>query len=122
MRSGDANPVVSQHAPLSDVVVVMTNTPGRPGAANVIDDEGLLVGIFTDGDLRRLAEKKHLDFKRPVKSLMGRRPRCIGPEELALTAAAMMREARVDQLPVVDAQGRPVGLIDVQDLLAARVV
>ena len=53
---------------------------------------------------------------------MGRRPRCISPEELVLTAAAKMREFAVDQLPVVDAEGRPVGLLDVQDLLAARLV
>ncbi|MFL5348172.1 MAG: CBS domain-containing protein, partial [Hyalangium sp.] len=50
------------------------------------------------------------------------RPRCVSPETLVLTAAAQMREARVDQLPVVDAEGRAVGLLDVQDLLAARFV
>ncbi|MGZ6036359.1 MAG: CBS domain-containing protein, partial [Myxococcaceae bacterium] len=44
-------------------------------------------------------------------------PRCVSPEDLALTAAALMREAHVDQLPVVNAEGHPVGLIDVQDLL-----
>ena len=54
MRAGKANPVVSEEAPLHEVVVVMTNTPGRPGAANVVDAGGRLVGIFTDGDLRRL--------------------------------------------------------------------
>ena len=50
----------------------------------------------------------------------GQQPRCVSPETLVLTAAAQMREARVDQLPVVDAEGRAVGLLDVQDLLAAR--
>jgi arabinose-5-phosphate isomerase len=53
MRSGDANPIVRDTARLSEVVVVMTNTPGRPGAATVVDRNGRLVGIFTDGDLRR---------------------------------------------------------------------
>ncbi len=122
MRSGAANPIVPERARLSEVVVVMTNTPGRPGAANVVGKDGKLTGIFTDGDLRRLAERKKLDFKRPVRDVMCRRPRCIGPEELALTAAALMRETKVDQLPVIDGEGRPLGLIDVQDLLAARVV
>ena len=122
MRAGEANPVVRQSARLSEVVVVMTNTPGRPGAANVVDGAGRLVGIFTDGDLRRLVERGHTDFDAPVRAVMGRHPRCIGPEELVLAAAAVMREAKVDQLPVVDADGKAVGLLDVQDLLAARLV
>ncbi len=120
MRSGDSNPLVRETARLSEVTVVMTNTPGRPGAANVIDRSGRLVGIFTDGDLRRLVERRHTDFNIPVKEVMGKRPRFVSPEDLVLSAAALMREAKVDQVPVVDAEGRPVGLLDVQDLLAAR--
>src|SRR5918996_459725 len=122
MRSGASNPVVRDTAPLREAVVVMTNTPGRPGAANVVDRSGRLVGIFTDGDLRRLVERGHSDFQVPVREVMGRHPRCVSPEELVLEAAAKIREACVDQLPVVDADGKPVGLLDVQDLLAARVV
>ncbi|MDQ3262132.1 MAG: KpsF/GutQ family sugar-phosphate isomerase [Myxococcota bacterium] len=122
MRSGEANPVVSESASLSEVVVVMTNTPGRPGAANVVDASGRLVGIFTDGDLRRLVEQGRTHFDVTVGEVMGRHPRFVLPEELVLGAATRMREARVDQLPVVDAEGRPVGLLDVQDLLAAGLV
>jgi arabinose-5-phosphate isomerase len=120
MRSGEANPIVRDTAPLSDAVVVMTNTPGRPGATNVVDKSGRRVGIFTDGDLRRLVERGKSSFDIQVKEVMGRHPRFVAPEEMALTAAALMREAKVDQLPVVDAEGKPVGLLDVQDLLAAR--
>jgi len=122
MRKGDANPVVRDTAPLSKAVAVMTQTAGRPGAANIVDKSGRLVGIFTDGDLRRLVEQGRTDFEVPMSEVMGRHPRFVGPEELVLTAAARMREAKVDQLPVVDAEGRPVGLLDVQDLLAARFV
>jgi arabinose-5-phosphate isomerase len=121
MRTGKALPLVKEKDALSHVVVVMTNTPGRPGAALVVDGQARLKGIFTDGDLRRLAERKRLDFAVSVQAVMGRRPRCVGPNELALAAAAMMREVQVDQLPVVDAGGRAVGLVDVQDLLAARI-
>jgi arabinose-5-phosphate isomerase len=120
MRTGPANPVVRDTAKLSDAVAVMTRTPGRPGATNVVDRQGRLVGIFTDGDLRRLVEQGRTDFTVPVREVMGRRPRCVSPETLVLTAAAQMREIKVDQLPVVDAEGRAVGLLDVQDLLAAR--
>jgi arabinose-5-phosphate isomerase len=122
MRTGDANPLVSQDATLREVILVMTNTPGRPGAANVVDAAGKLVGIFTDGDLRRLAEKKRLMLSTRVAKVMARHPRCIAPTELVLTATATMQQAQVDQLPVVDADGRAVGLLDVQDLLAARLV
>ncbi len=121
MRRGDQHPKVREHTPLSRVVVVMTNTRGRPGATNVVDARGKLLGIFTDGDLRRLVERGELDFSTPVKNVMARQPRCARPEELAHSAAATMRDARVDQLPVVDAEGRAVGLLDVQDLLAARI-
>lgn len=120
MRSGKAHPVVSEEASLSEVVVVMTNTPGRPGAANIVDKKGRLVGIFTDGDLRRLVEKGQTNFRLPVKKVMGKHPTCIGPEALVLAATTLMREHQVDQLPVVDPDGRPLGLLDVQDLLAAR--
>ena len=120
MRTGDANPLIRDTATLEQVVVVMTRTRGRPGAANVIDKKGRLVGIFTDGDLRRLAEHHELKLERKISEVMMRRPRCIGPEELVLAAAAIMRELKVDQLPVVDAEGRAVGLLDVQDVLAAR--
>ncbi len=120
MRSGPSNPIVRDTAKLSEAVVVMTNTPGRPGATNVVDRQGRLVGIFTDGDLRRLVEQGRTDFDLPIREVMGKRPRCVGPEVLVLEATKLMREFRVDQLPVVDAEGKAVGLLDVQDLLAAR--
>jgi len=122
MRAGNANPLVRDTARLSEAVVVMTNTAGRPGATNVVDREGRLVGIFTDGDLRRLVEKGQTNFDVPLLEVMGKRPRFASPEMLVLEAARLMREARVDQLPVVDAEGKAVGLLDVQDLLAARFV
>ena len=122
MRRGPANPVVRETAQLSHVLAVMTKTPGRPGAALVVDAEGRLIGIFTDGDLRRLAEQQRLDVKTRVREVMARRPRWVSPDELVLAATALMREAKVDQLPVLDPEGRPVGLLDVQDLLASRLL
>lgn len=122
MRSGAANPLVRDSAKLSSAVAVMTQTPGRPGAANVVDARGRLVGIFTDGDLRRLVQQGETNFSRKVSTAMGKNPRRVSPGDLVQDAAAVLREARVDQLPVVDAEDRCVGLLDVQDLLAARVL
>jgi arabinose-5-phosphate isomerase len=88
----------------------------------VVDGRGRLVGIFTDGDLRRLVERGRTDFEGPVAKVMGRNPRTVRPEELVADAARVLRRFEVDQVPVVDADGRPVGLLDVQDLLAAKIL
>ena len=120
MRQGDANPLVRQAARLAEAVAVMTRTPGRPGAASVVDADGKLVGIFTDGDLRRLVEQGETDFHVRVSKWMCRNPRTVRPDALAADAARVLSQARIDQVPVVDDEGRPVGLLDVQDLLAAR--
>jgi arabinose-5-phosphate isomerase len=122
MRTGDRNPMVRADATLRETAAVMTRTEGRPGAASVIDGQGKLVGIFTDGDLRRLVQMGELDFSRPVSAVMGKTPRTVSPDDLAQTAADLLRQSQVDQLPVVDAAGLPVGLLDVQDLLAARLL
>jgi arabinose-5-phosphate isomerase len=121
MRTGDANPIVNMGASLRQTAAVMSAV-GRPGAASVVDENGRLVGIFTDGDLRRLVQQDATDFTRPVSAVMGRHPRTVAPDEWATTAAEILREGQIDQLPVVDSQGRPVGLLDVQDLLAARLL
>src|SRR3954462_7697960 len=122
MRTGTRNPTVRFDASLRETAGVMTATEGRPGAASVVDARGKLIGIFTDGDLRRLVQEGEVDFARAVSTVMGKTPRTVSPDDLAQTAAEMMRATQVDQLPVVDADGRPVGLLDVQDLLAARLL
>ncbi|HEY2031254.1 MAG TPA: KpsF/GutQ family sugar-phosphate isomerase [Myxococcales bacterium] len=122
MRTGERNPTVSAGASLRETAGVMTATEGRPGAASVIDAQGRLVGIFTDGDLRRMVQMGEVDFTKPVSSVMGKSPRTVGPDDLAQAAADLMRSTQVDQLPVVDDDGRPVGLLDVQDLLSARLL
>ena len=120
MRRGEQNPIVSDREPLSRAVAVMTRTPGRPGATSVVDRRGKLVGIFTDGDLRRLVEKEQTDFSVPVGQACGRNPKTILADQLVREAAQLMRRAQVDQLPVVDAEGRPIGLLDIQDVLSDR--
>jgi arabinose-5-phosphate isomerase len=122
MRCGHANPLVRDTATLADAVAVMTKTEGRPGACTVIDAAGKLVGVFTDGDLRRLVEQGRVKPSSRVGRIMSRNPRTVRPEALVADAARVLRQARVDQVPVVDDSGEPVGLLDVQDLLAARVL
>ena len=122
MRTGSANPLVRDVATLAEAVAVMTRTPGRPGACSVVDAAGHLVGVFTDGDLRRLVEQGAVRSAAPVASLMSRNPRTVRADALVADAARVLRQAHIDQVPVVDGDGRPVGMLDVQDLLAARVL
>src|SRR6266446_1418418 len=87
MRTGERNPTVRADTSLRDTAAVMTRTEGRPGAASVLDAEGKLVGIFTDGDLRRLVQSGEVDFARPVSHVMGKSPRTVRPDDLAIAAA-----------------------------------
>lgn len=118
MRSGDRNPVARMGSLVRDVVVVMTATQGRPGAASIVDREGRLAGIFTDGDLRRgLLEGAPDLLDGPIEEAMTRNPRRIHQERLVAEAHQLLRDNRIDQIPVVDDQDRPVGILDVQDIL-----
>jgi arabinose-5-phosphate isomerase len=95
-----------------------------PGAIVLIDaTSGKLTGIFTDGDLRRLVASSvngAVDLRRPISDVMTRNPKRIRADALASEAMAIMRPHRIDELVVIDADDRPVGLIDVQDLVLLR--
>jgi arabinose-5-phosphate isomerase len=121
MRRGAELPLARAGTPLREVLRVMSQTPGRPGAALVVDGAGTLAGIFTDGDLRRLLERGGQGFlDEPVDRHMGRQPKSVGPEQLVDEAMHLLHEHRVDQIAVIDEQRRPVGLLDVQDVLDVR--
>jgi len=118
MRKGEQLPIARVGASIKDVVLVMNRTPGRPGAALVVDAAGRLAGIFTHGDLSRMLEGGIApDLGRPVDGFMGKSPKTIGPDRLVEEAQRVLHEFRIDQIAVIDAERRPVGLLDVQDLL-----
>ena len=117
MRTREANPIARDTARVSAILVAITKA--RAGCASIVDARGRLVGIFTDGDLRRhLQSGDHLAL-RFVRDVMTRHPKTIGAESLAAEALRVLREHKIDELVVVDGQRRPVGLLDVQDLLKA---
>jgi arabinose-5-phosphate isomerase len=121
MRSGDELPLVRAEQTVSETLITMTQTPGRPGAALVVDEAGVLAGIFTDGDLRRLLQEGRREIlDASVSAVMGRDPKSVQAEQLVEEAKRIMQESKVDQVPVVDEAGRAVGLLDVQDLLEIR--
>jgi len=94
----------------------------RAGALVIVDGAGRLAGIFTDGDLRRLVFENREALRQPVADVMTRSPRTLADTALVRDAVKLIREMRIDEVPVVDADGRPVGLIDVQDLVALKVI
>jgi len=121
MRKGEQLPIAKSGASLRDTVQVMNRTPGRPGAALVVDERGRLAGIFTHGDLARLLEDgRALDMRAPIDEYMGKNPKTIAEDRLVEEAQRLLAEHRIDQIPVIDAERRPVGLLDVQDLLDVR--
>lgn len=122
MRTDERNPRVADTATVLDAVEVMTRTPGRPGATSVVDADGKLVGFFTDGDVRRLWEQGLSNPReRGIAEAMTPQPRSIHGDTFALEALALLHQHEIDQLPVVDDDGRLIGLLDVQDLLNLKI-
>ena len=122
MRQAEELPLVPSGAKVTEVLLTMSRTKGRPGAAIVVAPDGKLAGLFTDGDLRRLLEAHGVPrLSDPVDEVMTRTPKVAHPDQLLEDAERLLREHTLDQVPVVDDEGRPVGLLDVQDILSARV-
>jgi len=120
MRKGQANPIVNEEKRVSDVLLKITQA--RAGSATVVDKNGKLKGIFTDGDLRRHLETDGDLPRRKVKEVMTRNPAVVNKEMLAAEAMRILQEKKIDEVPVVDRFRRPIGLLDVQDLLRAGLV
>ncbi|MCZ2440361.1 MAG: CBS domain-containing protein, partial [Burkholderiales bacterium] len=120
MRSGAALPAVAPTASLDQLLREMTGK--GLGFAAVVDTDGRPVGIFTDGDLRRLiergAELRGLD----ARQVMHREPKVVRADELAVAAADVMEQHRVTSVLVVDDGGRLVGALNSNDLMRAKVI
>jgi len=102
--------------------VLWTITKARCGCACVVDGKHKLLGIFTDGDLRRHLEEDPSVLTRKVIEVMTKNPTSIGKEKLAAVAFDILKSKKIDELPVVDRAGRVVGLLDIQDLLKAGLI
>lgn len=121
-KAGDNLPMIHESMSVQDALTEAAKVVRRPGALVVINDAGLLAGIFTDSDLRRLVLRDAGELSNSIASVMTKKPRTLSALALARDAAQMFREHRADEIPVVDDSGKPVGLLDVQDLIAMRLV
>ena len=121
MHSGDDVPRVSADATLSAALVEMTRK--QLGMTAVVDADQRLLGVFTDGDLRRALDDEDVNLRgASVAELMTRGPKTIGAERLAAEAAQLMEKHQIHALLVVDEDQRVVGALNIHDLLRARVV
>jgi len=115
MRTGDRFPVVARNCSTQDAILAMTSA--KAGCLALIDPvTKKLVGVFTDGDFRRSALSGSSFLEKPVETFMTRSPIVIREDALAVDALKVFESSKIDDLLVVDSEGRPVGLVDGQDL------
>ncbi len=120
MHGGEDLPAVREDASLSQALMEMSRK--RLGMTSVVDADGRLVGLFTDGDLRRALDTD-LDVRTAgIAEVMTHNPRTIGADQLAVEAARLLEKHHINGLIVVDADNRPVGALNIHDLLRAKVV
>jgi arabinose-5-phosphate isomerase len=120
MLTGDAIPIVPDTTPLRGVIVEMTQK--RKGMTTVVDRDGQLLGVITDGDLRRLHLRGDAIEDLTAGQVASREPKVIRSEDLAAKALEVMETWQITSLVIVDQARRPVGLIHLHDVLRAKIV
>ena len=126
MRSGDAVAIVPESATVFDAVFAITQA--HAGAAIVTDSAGRVAGLIADGDIRRHLLHDRDVLSRPAADVMTRRPGVVAPDLLAVEGLRLLGEfhpepgSRVGEAPVVDADGRPLGMLMLKDLVRAGIV
>ncbi len=121
MHAGEGVPWVPETASMGEALMEVTQK--RLGLTAVVDAEGRLAGVFTDGDLRRAIDDSDADLRTSaVSEFMSRRPKTITADKLASEAAQLMEKHQIHALLVVDDDRRVVGALNIHDLLRARVV
>ncbi len=116
MRKGEELPVVSPETPLKDVILEVSS---KKLGATLVVDEGKLVGIITDGDLRRAFERG-VDFKTPAREVMTKEPKVIGGDAFGEEALELMELNKITVLPVVGEKGEVIGIVHLHDILGRR--
>lgn len=120
MRHGDQVAMIQPETSVQEALHAMTRA--RSGAAIVHHEDGTLAGVFTHGDFVRAFQKDHAIATHPVSQYMTPRPVSIQADKLAAEVLSTLQKNRVDDIVVTDTEGRPVGLVDTQDLTRLRLV
>ncbi len=120
MRHDSRHACVSESSDVKTVLLAMTEA--RAGSAALVDDNGILKGVFTDGDLRRNISRHADILNQPVARFMSRNPITVRADELAVNALNIFETHNIDDLIVVDAANRVIGAVDIQDLPKMKVL
>ena len=120
MRTGERLASLSLSATIMDAIMAMTTA--KSGAALVAHSDGCLAGIFTDGDLRRLLSEGKDVLHCPIQTVMTHKPISVTDEALAVDVLRIFEKFKIDDLPVIDAEGKLVGYVDIQDLPKMKVM
>jgi arabinose-5-phosphate isomerase len=120
MRKGNRNAVAAQHITVKQALLVMTQA--KSGSVSVTNRQGKIVGVFTDGDLRRRMATDGEILAKPLLEVMTRRPVTIHENALAMEALKIFDEKNIDDLIVINSKQEPVGLIDSQDLPKLKIM
>jgi arabinose-5-phosphate isomerase len=119
MRPLDQCRIALQDKTVRDVFVEVSRPGRRTGAIMLIDEQGTLAGLFTDSDLARLLEdRRDAYIDGPIGAVMTRSPKNVVSGSMMTDAVEVLVEKKISELPVIDTDGRPVGLIDVTDVVA----
>lgn len=118
MRTKETLRLASCQSTVRDVFVMVARPGRRTGAVLLVDDDGRLAGLFTDSDLARLFEaRRDAQIDRPIAEVMTIDPACVAPDVLLGDAVHLLSDHKLSELPVVDDDGRPVGMIDITDVI-----
>ncbi|MFO0965665.1 MAG: KpsF/GutQ family sugar-phosphate isomerase [Gemmataceae bacterium] len=118
MRQGDELRLARQDRSVREVFGVSKRVGRRTGAVMLLDDEDRLAGLFTDSDLARLFEQRRdANIDRPIHEVMTPRPITVARGTRVIDAVEVMRRRKISELPVIDEEGRPIGLLDITDLI-----
>ncbi len=120
MHTGDKIPTVPESTTVLNTLMVMSR--GRLGTAVVVDHDGRMAGIFTDGDLRRLSERGGQFLDRPISDVMSSNPRTIRPEAILDEVLALCEKYKITVLVAVDRDGRPAGIVHLHDVLQSKLM
>lgn len=119
MHSGDYNPIISKDKTLKEGIIEMTSK--GLGATSIVDEKGVLAGILTDGDLRRILHAGKYGLDTRLEKVMIRTPKTITKDTLGVKAIDVMEQYNITVLPVIDDERRPIAMIHLHDLIKAGI-
>lgn len=119
MHTGDQIPKVMYNQTIKQTLIVISS--GGLGMTTVVDEQQKLLGLFTDGDLRRILDQEEYDLNQPIERVMIRNPRTCTADKLAAEALAIMERDKINGLIVIDEESHVIGALNMHDLLRAGV-